>query len=69
MLTGMGYRVNAWFITLFFVAGAVGCIVLVPLAVDSLHKRADSKPYSCPKAWMAVTSTAMTTWIRAIHAV
>ena len=37
---------NAWFITVFFAAGAIGCLVLVPLAVGSLHKRADSKSNS-----------------------
>ena len=46
MLTGTGYRINAWFITLLFAAGAIGCLVLVPLAVSSLHKRADSKSNS-----------------------
>ena len=46
MLTGSGYRINAWFITLFCGACAIGCIVLVPLAVGSLHKRADSKSNS-----------------------
>ncbi len=43
VLTGLGYRVNAWSLTIFFAAGAVGCVVLVPLAVGSLHKRADSR--------------------------
>jgi hypothetical protein len=42
VLTGMGYRINAWFITLLFTAAAIGCLVLVPLAVGSLHKHADS---------------------------
>jgi len=46
VLTGMGYRINAWFITLLFAAGAIGCLILVPLAAGSLHKRADSKSNS-----------------------
>lgn len=46
VLTGLGYRINAWFVTIFFVAGAIGCLALVPLAVRSLHKRADSRSNS-----------------------
>lgn len=46
MLTGTGYRMNAWFLTVFFAGGAIGCLVLVPLAVGSLHKHADSKSNS-----------------------
>ena len=46
VLTGMGYRINAWFITLLFAAGAIGCLILVPLAAGSLHKRSDSKSNS-----------------------
>jgi hypothetical protein len=43
VLTGWGYRFNAWFFSLFFATGGIGCLVLVFLAVDSLHKPADSK--------------------------
>ena len=46
MLTGTGYLINAWFVTVFFTVGAIGCLVLVPLAVGSLHKHADSKSNS-----------------------
>jgi hypothetical protein len=46
VLTGTGYRINAWFITLFWAAAAIGCLVLVPLAVGSLHKHADSRSNS-----------------------
>jgi len=46
VLTGTGYRVNAWIVTAFFAAGAIVCLVLVPLAVGSLYKRADSRSNS-----------------------
>ena len=46
VLTGKGYRVSTWCITLFWATAAVGCLVLVPLAVGGLHNHADSKSNS-----------------------
>lgn len=52
VLTGMGYRINAWFITLFWAAMAIGCLIVVAFEVASLHKHADSK--SNPIGWIVL---------------
>jgi hypothetical protein len=46
VLTRPGFRRAAWFVTIFWSLGAIGCVVLTVLGVGTLHKATDSRSNS-----------------------